>query len=364
LVALRIIIFSPHHQLSCHDYYTMRYFIHFFSCSASFKKKKEGGRSRDLLSDKMEGASGPSSSSSPSFQALLLPVEFSPPPPTTSNTNSTSTSFRGDRSPGAQRCPYCHSQVAVQHLERHLKASCRVLACHKCDRVVLRADLHRHISEYCPERIVACSRCQAFLPLSAHAEHSRRDCIHAPRTCQSCGEVYPLKDMREHLSDSCTAIEMPCEHCGESIARGKMVEHESNVCRTWQCGCGARMPTLDRVRHLSQCSEYLDAWEGAMEKVLASGPKAGTLRNMVKLEQRLRVSSNIALLALAEAGGDWRAAEGKIVSIPSYLLELQQASELVNVKPFLAALTSSARRRSRWSAARTKMKTAALLSSR
>lgn len=82
---------------------------------------------------------------------------------------------------------------------QHIRATCRLLPCTLCSRLLLPADRERHLEEVCPNRRRSCTRCGEAVILSEFARHEQAGgCPRRVVPCAACGAFCLADELAGH----------------------------------------------------------------------------------------------------------------------------------------------------------------------
>ena len=119
-----------------------------------------------------------------------------------------------------QACTLCNKMIRVQNLFLHGLHCSKVHAiCDRCDMLLLKENMHRHI--HCDED-KSCDK--IFTTQEEMKTHILND--HTRVSCTACSlSVSPLV-LKHHMSYECAEREVQCSWCSKDVVLSMMEEHE------------------------------------------------------------------------------------------------------------------------------------------
>ncbi|KAG5176271.1 hypothetical protein JKP88DRAFT_335895 [Tribonema minus] len=270
--------------------------------------------------------------------------------PQVNDTLERSDDIMADITPDAEEvCERCGSGIPAPLMRAHVRSSCRLLPCDACAALLLPRDHARHSHTDCSRRPVPCARCGARINAQQYAQHSAQECPARPVRCAACNEFVTARDLSAHAATRCAQRAVPCPlGCGAAVrAAAAAAEHCCGAAPPWRCACGAAVTLSARAAHLASCEAFLDAWEGALERLRRGRSRAALARAVVRLARGVGCGAAAAAAALAEAEGDAGAAHVRLEGA-GYRAEIEAVAGMVNVGRLLKGLRRKGGRAAVW----------------
>ncbi|CAG5129933.1 unnamed protein product [Candidula unifasciata] len=127
-----------------------------------------------------------------------------------------------------QLCSNCKRDVSTTNFVMH-EMHCRrhIVLCEHCGEPVHRAELEQHFSDLHAQ--VPCEKCQKLLSKSDMDKHLKEDCSKKLMGCEYCELSLHKNEMEAHL-DYCGSRTECCPLCQQYIMQKDKLRHESSGC--------------------------------------------------------------------------------------------------------------------------------------